>query len=93
MVSPKTPEDGATAGSTARGMARIFSISSLQSPVRTSRQSVREALVASVTCARPPVSFHASHESTVPNASSPRSARRRAPGTSSSSQRIFVPEK
>ena len=54
---------------------------------------MREAFDASVACTRPPVSFQRSHESTVPNASSPRSARARAPGTASRSQPIFVPEK
>ena len=40
---------------------------------------VREALLTSVTCAARPVSFQTSQESTVPNASSPASARARAP--------------
>ena len=52
---------------------------------------VRLALVTSVTCS--PVSFQISHVSMVPNISSPRSARSRAPGTLSSSQRILGPEK
>ena len=42
---------------------------------------VREALLTSVTWHRPFVSFHRSHESTVPNASRPASARERASGT------------
>jgi hypothetical protein len=54
---------------------------------------VREALVTSVTCSRPPVSFQIIQESMVPKASSPRSARSRTPSTLSSSQRILVPEK
>ena len=49
--------------------------------------------MASVAWTRPPVSFHTSQLSTVPKASSPRSARRRAHGTWSSSQAILVPEK
>src|SRR3546814_10239327 len=49
--------------------------------------AVRDALVASVTCSVPPERFHISHESMVPNASSPRSARARASGTLSSSHR------
>ena len=42
---------------------------------------VRDALLASVTCTLPPVRFQTSHESTVPNASSPAFALARAPGT------------
>ena len=68
-------------------------MSSSQSTVSRLRHSVREALVTSVACTRPPVSFHTSHASTVPNASARSSARRVASGTASSSQRIFVPEK
>ena len=52
--------------------------------------SVRDALVTSVACTAPPVSFQRSAESTVPNASSPRSARSRAPFTLSSIQRTLV---
>ena len=58
-----------------------------------SKQSVREALDGSVAWTAPPVRRQRSQESTVPKASSPRSARCRAPGTSSRSQRILVPEK
>jgi hypothetical protein len=54
---------------------------------------VREALVTSVACTRPPVSRHISQVSTVPNASSPRRACSRAPGTLSSSHFSLVPEK
>jgi hypothetical protein len=54
---------------------------------------VREALEASVRWCLPPVSFHTSHESMVPKASSPRSARSRAPGTWSRSQRSLLAEK
>ena len=56
-----------------------------------SKSIVREALEQSVTCS--PVSCQISHDSTVPNSSSPRSARSRATGTWSRIQRIFVPEK
>ena len=55
--------------------------------------SVREALVASVACTRPPLSFHNSQQSMVPKASSPRPARSRAPSMLSSSQASLVPEK
>ena len=54
---------------------------------------VREAFEASVTWTAPPVSFQSSQLSTVPKASSPASARARAPGTLSSSQAILVAEK
>ena len=54
---------------------------------------VREAFDTSVTCNAPPESFHASQLSTVPNASSPRSACSRRPGMLSSSQASLVAEK
>ena len=55
---------------------------------------VREALLTSVACSAPPVSCHISQLSTVPKASSPRSAALlRAPGTWSSSHLSLVPEK
>jgi 16S rRNA U1498 N3-methylase RsmE len=57
------------------------------------KSMVREALEQSVTWALPPVRFQMSHESTVPNSSSPLSARSRAPGTLSSIHFILVPEK
>src|SRR6056297_2039330 len=54
---------------------------------------VRAALVASVTCCLPPVRFQTSQESTVPNNSSPASARDRTPSTLSRIQASLVPEK
>ena len=54
---------------------------------------VREALVASVTWARPAVRFQARKLSTVPKHSSPFSALSRAPGMLSSIHCSFVPEK
>src|SRR5690606_40546349 len=54
---------------------------------------VRDALVTSVTCSLPPVSFQISQESTVPKARSPASARARAPWTLSRIHLILVPEK
>ncbi len=54
---------------------------------------VRDALLTSVTCCVWLVSFQTSHESTVPNASLPASARARAPGTLSRIQRILLAEK
>ena len=62
-----------------------------RSPMSSS--SVREAFVTSVTCTRPPVSFQSSQESTVPQASSPASARARAPFTLSRIHAILVAEK
>ena len=54
---------------------------------------VREALVASISCRRPPVRCQSRRLSTVPAASSPASARALAPATLSSSQAILVAEK
>lgn len=54
---------------------------------------VREALVTSVACTAPAVKFHINQLSTVPNASSPRSAAARAPLTLSKIQAIFEAEK
>jgi hypothetical protein len=54
---------------------------------------VREALDGSVAWIAPAVSRAMSHVSIVANASSPRSARPRAPGTVSSNQAAFVAEK
>jgi hypothetical protein len=73
-------------GSTARGMPHSASRSSSQSSERTSMSIVREALETSVTWTSPRVRRATSQLSTVPKASSPRSARSRAPGTCSSSQ-------
>src|SRR5205823_4857908 len=71
LVSPYTSLDEPTAGSTERGTPNSFSSSSSQSPVRRLNSIVRDALLGSVTCTRPPVRCHTSHESTVPNASLP----------------------
>ena len=90
---PKAWADGCTSGSSARGTPSRRSRSASQSLVWMLKSSVREALLTSVTCVRLPVRFQMSQLSTVPKASSPRSARARAPGTFSSSQAIFVPLK
>src|SRR5205823_9833806 len=81
VVSPYTSLDEPTTGSTERGTPKSLSSSSSQSPVRTLKSMVRDALLGSVTCTRPPVKFHTSHESTVPNANLPAFALARAPGT------------
>src|SRR5205807_8681732 len=93
VVSPYTSLDDETAGSTERGTPNKSSSSSSQSPVRRLNSIVRDALLGSVTCTRPPVRFHTSHESTVPKASLPAFAFARAPGTLRSSHSSLVPEK
>ena len=90
---PKTCAEGCTSGSIARGTRSRRSSSASQSLVWMLKSSVRDALDASVTCVRLPVSCQMSQVSTVPKASSPRSARARAPGILSSSQAILVPLK
>ena len=90
---PKRPAEGRTSGSRLRGMSKVASSSSHQSPRWMSYSSVRDALLGSVACTCPPVSCHSSQLSTVPKASSPRAARCPAPGTWSSSQRSLVAEK
>ena len=87
-VVPYTALVGTTSGSIERGMSNRSSSSSSQSRVWMSKSIVREAFETSVMWSRP-----ASHESTVPKQSSPRSARARAPGTLSRIQRILVAEK
>ena len=90
----RTPRWRSTRAAASRGecRARRSRVSS-QSRRWISKIIVRAALVASVMCTLPPVSFHTSQESTVPNRISPRSAFSRAPSTWSSSHLIFVPEK
>ena len=88
-----TSLDGTTSGSTEGGIRSSASSSSSQSWVCRLNSSVREALLASVACTRPPVRFQTSQLSIVPKASSPFSARARAPGTLSSSHSSLVPAK
>ncbi len=66
-------------------------ISGIHSSVSRSMSIVREALVTSVRCS--PVNFHISQLSIVPIASSPFSARSRAPVTLSSNHRTLGPAK
>jgi len=71
-------------------------MSSSQTLRRKSISIVREAFVTSVTWTPPcgpPVRFQTSQASTVPKRASPRSAAERRPGTFSSSQASFGPEK
>ena len=67
-------------GSTLRGMWNRRSSSSSHASVWMFISMVRAALLASVACTRPCVSCQISQLSTVPKASSPASARARAPG-------------
>ncbi len=76
-----------------RGTPSARSSSSSHFSVWMLNISVRDALVVSVMWRRPSVSFHSSHVSTVPNASSPASARLRTPATLSRIHASFVPEK
>ena len=92
-VSPSTPLEGTMRGSSARGMWNRPSSSSSQSSVCRFISSVRAALLGSVACTRPAVRFQISQLSMVPKASSPASARARAPGTWSSSHSSLVAEK
>ena len=84
------------AGSIAAGTPKASRRAGSQSRVRRSISWVRDALVTSVACTPPcgpPVRFHRIQVSDVPNSSSPRSARARAPSTSSRIQAIFAAEK
>ncbi len=93
---PYTSEELLISGSIDFGMPRTPRISSSHEQVARSMNSVREAFVTSVTCTPPsvpPVRFHSTHESVVPNSSSPASAFSRAPSTFSRIQTIFVPAK
>jgi hypothetical protein len=70
-VSPKTWLLGCTAGSRLSGTCSSFSSSWSQTLWRMSNSMVRAALLTSVACTRPPVSFHSSQLSMVPKARSP----------------------
>ena len=96
--SPYTSEEDLISGSIDSGMPMSAAIVSSQASVRRSISIVRLALVTSVTCtppfSAPPVRFHSSQVSVLPNSRSPASARSRAlPSTLSRIQRIFGPEK
>src|SRR2546430_413433 len=79
-VSAHGPDESTSVGSTSGGTSSRAHMRSSQSTLARFRQSVREALLTSVACTRPRVNFHKSHVSTVPKASWPRAARRRASG-------------
>ncbi len=89
-------DDGAIAGSIARGMAKNDSSSSSQSSVSKFISMVRLAFVTSVTCTPPrgpPVRFHNTQLSGVPNNASPLSAASRTPSTFSRIHCSLAPEK
>ena len=93
FVVPMNPALGTIVGSTARGTLNIVSISSSQASFARSISRVREALVTSVACTAPLVRRCTRNVSMVPKASSPFSARARAPFSWSRIHAIFVPEK
>jgi hypothetical protein len=90
LALPYTMLESHTFGSMHIGMPSSAQISPSHSSVWMLNSMVREAFVTSVTCAAPFVSFQISQVSTVPNSSSPRSARSCAPSTWSRIQRILV---
>lgn len=93
---PYTSAEDLISGRTASGTFIAERIEVSHCRVSRFISMVRPALVTSVTCrppSVPPVRFQISQESIVPNAISPRSARALRPGTLSSSQVAFGPEK
>ena len=73
-----------------------FAMSSFQVSESMFMSMVREALVTSVRCTPPsvpPVMFHSTQVSVLPNMRSPRSAASRAPSTLSRIHLTFGPEK
>ena len=64
-------DEGTIFGSISRGTPKMASSSSSQSPVARFISMVRDALVGSVTCDAPLVSFQISQVSTLPNSRSP----------------------
>ena len=75
----------------AAGTPRAAQRSGSQRPARMSKSMVREAFDGSLRCR--PVRLKISHESTVPNATSPRAARAARSGWASRNHAILVPEK
>ena len=93
VSTPKSASEATTCGSRPAGMPSRASSSSSQHSASRLNSAVREAHEVSVRCVAPPVRFHASQQSTVPQSSSPASARARTPGTSSSNQASLAAEK
>ena len=83
----------ALAGSHQRWNAALAFAALIRSGLRPEPRIVREAFDGSVIWSLPPVRFQISHVSTVPNVSSPFSARCLAPVTLSSSHLILLAEK
>ncbi len=95
VAAPRAPEESTIVGSMAAGIRSLARSSRSQPIVRGSTSAVTPAFVASVTCKvsdplPPPLSVHATHESTVPKQSSPASARVRCGSTSSRIAITFV---
>jgi len=83
-------------GSIDSGIVMSAAMSASQVSVARSMSIVRDAFVGSVTCtppSTPPVMFHSTHASVLPNRRSPRSAFSRAPSTLSRIHFTFGPEK
>src|SRR6266550_2489888 len=70
-VLPKSPADGRTSGRISIGILNRSHSSLLHLSRLMSKRSVRDALVGSVACTRPPVSFQISQLSIVPASSLP----------------------
>src|SRR5947207_7578385 len=91
-VLPKSPADGRTSGRISIGILKRSHSSLLHLNRLMSKRSVRDALVGSVACTRPPVSFQISQVSIVPASSLPFLATNAISGFLSSHS-IFVAEK
>jgi hypothetical protein len=92
LLSPKTSLDERTSGRMVRGTSKILSNSSSQSPFWMLKSIVRDALLGSVMCWRPPVRFQTSQESTCRKQFAGFAAAF-APGTFLRIHWSFVPEK
>ncbi len=90
---PTRPYDGTTSGSACGGTPKSWHSSADHCPASMSNSSVRDALDASVTWCRPPVSRAIRYESTVPTASEPPVTADHTSGSFSASQVSFVPVK
>ena len=88
---PKSPLEVRTSGSTDRSTSKRSHNSWLHARSPMSYRSVRDALVGSVACTDPPVSFHMSHVSMVPASAFP--ARNRSAAGPASRTASFVAEK
>ena len=89
-VWPYTSLEERTSGSIDAGIPKRSSSSVSHCNVLILNSMVRDALETSVTCTFPPVRFHTSQLSTVPNRRYPASAMERAPGVFSRIHRTLV---